>query len=141
MPGRWVRGILGRMTGPNGQGGRQPNARDDAPGSAAGERSAMVEHQLRRRGIADEAVLRAMLEVPRDAFVDEPQRPLAYADEALPIASGQTISQPYIVARMTELLGVNAGDRVLEIGTGSGYQAAILAAMGCVVTTIERHAG
>jgi protein-L-isoaspartate(D-aspartate) O-methyltransferase len=101
----------------------------------------MVEHQLRRRGIADEAVLRAMLEVPRDAFVDEPQRRLAYADEALPIASGQTISQPYIVARMTELLGVHAGDRVLEIGTGSGYQAAILAAMGCVVTTIERHAG
>ena len=68
------------------------------------------------------------------------QRRLAYADEALPIAAGQTISQPYIVARMTELLGVGPGDRVLEIGTGSGYQAAVLAAMGCRVVTIERHA-
>jgi protein-L-isoaspartate(D-aspartate) O-methyltransferase len=85
-------------------------------------------------------VLKAMLEVPRDAFVDPSQRSLAYADEALPIASGQTISQPYIVARMTELLGAGPGDRVLEIGTGSGYQAAVLAAIGCRVTTIERHA-
>jgi protein-L-isoaspartate(D-aspartate) O-methyltransferase len=79
-----------------------------------------------------------MATVPREAFVDPAQRPLAYADEALPIPAGQTISQPYIVARMTELLGVGPGDRVLEIGTGSGYQAAILAAMGCRLTTIER---
>ena len=99
----------------------------------------MVERQLRQRGIADERVLAAMAEVPRDAFVDPGQRGLAYADEALPIASGQTISQPWIVARMTELLGVGPGDRVLEVGTGSGYQAAVLAAMGCAVTTIERH--
>jgi protein-L-isoaspartate(D-aspartate) O-methyltransferase len=101
----------------------------------------MVERQLRARGVSDERVLAAMLAVPREAFLDEGQRPLAYADEALPIASGQTISQPYIVARMTELLGVAPGDRVLEIGTGSGYQAAVLAAMGCRVTTVERHAG
>ena len=100
----------------------------------------MVERQLRARGIADERVLAAMLSVPRDAFLDEGQRAVAYADEALPIASGQTISQPYIVARMTELLRVGPGERVLEIGTGSGYQAAVLAAMGCRVTTIERHA-
>jgi protein-L-isoaspartate(D-aspartate) O-methyltransferase len=100
----------------------------------------MVERQLRLRGIADERVLAAMATVPREAFIDPAQWPLAYADEALPIAAGQTISQPYIVARMTELLGLGAGDRVLEIGTGSGYQAAILAAIGCRVTTIERHA-
>jgi len=100
----------------------------------------MVEGQLRARGIADERVLEAMLAIPREAFLDEAQRRMAYADEALPIDAGQTISQPYIVARMTELLGVVPGDRVLEIGTGSGYQAAVLAAMGCRVVTIERHA-
>ena len=100
----------------------------------------MVERQLRGRSISDERVLAAMGAVPREAFLDPGQQPLAYADEALPIASGQTISQPYIVARMTELLGVGPGDRVLEVGTGSGYQAAVLAEMGCRVTTIERHA-
>ncbi len=100
----------------------------------------MVERQLRQRGIADARVLAAMAAVPREAFVDPGQRGLAYADEALPIAAGQTISQPWIVARMTELLGVGPGDRVLEVGTGSGYQAAVLAAIGCQVTTIERHA-
>ncbi len=100
----------------------------------------MVDRQLRARGIVDGRVLAAMAAVPREAFVDPTQLRLAYADEALPIAAGQTISQPYIVARMTELLGVGPGDRVLEIGTGSGYQAAVLAAMGCRVTTIERLA-
>jgi protein-L-isoaspartate(D-aspartate) O-methyltransferase len=98
----------------------------------------MVERQLRHRGIADERVLAAMASVPREVFVDPSHVALAYADEALPIASGQTISQPFIVARMTELIGVGPGDRVLEIGTGTGYQAAILAAMGCRVLTIER---
>ncbi|HEY8438546.1 MAG TPA: protein-L-isoaspartate(D-aspartate) O-methyltransferase [Candidatus Limnocylindrales bacterium] len=117
--------------------------RQDQPdgSSTASARGQMVERQLRTRGVSDERVLAAMLAVPREAFLDEGQRPLAYADEALPIASGQTISQPYIVARMTELLAVGPGDRVLEIGTGSGYQAAVLAAIGCRVTTIERHAG
>jgi len=132
MLGPRLRAILGRMTGWSGHDGPER--------SAADERDRMVERQLRHRGIADERVLAAMLAVPREAFVDRAQRALAYADEALPIPSGQTISQPYIVARMTELLGVGPGDRVLEIGTGSGYQAAILAEMGCRVTTIERHA-
>jgi protein-L-isoaspartate(D-aspartate) O-methyltransferase len=107
---------------------------------SAAARAAMVATQLRARGIADERVLRAMAQLPREIFVPPSEQSLAYADEALPIASGQTISQPYIVARMTELLAPRAGDRVLEIGTGSGYQAAILALLGCLVVSIERHA-
>src|SRR3954454_3796743 len=127
----WVRAILARMTERDEKRG---HAGDAGAASALRDRAAMVEHQLRRRGIEDGAVLEAMLRVPREAFLDPGQRPFAYADEAVPIPSGQTISQPFIVARMTELLGVRAGDRVLEIGTGSGYQAAVLAAMGCQVT-------
>jgi len=103
-------------------------------------RQAMVAEQLRTRGIANERVLQAMAAVPRDAFVPDEARWEAYADEALPIGAGQTISQPYMVARMTELLDVQSGDRILEIGTGSGYQAAILAWLGASVTTIERQA-
>lgn len=99
----------------------------------------MVERQLRARGIADEAVLAAILAVPREAFVPERLLDAAYEDEALPIESGQTISQPYIVGRMTELLHVGPGDSVLDIGTGSGYQAAVLAELGCRVVSIERH--
>jgi protein-L-isoaspartate(D-aspartate) O-methyltransferase len=110
------------------------------PVDPAAARAAMVARQLRARGIADERVLTAMSTVPREAFLDDRQRDYAYADEALPIESGQTISQPYVVARMTELLAPRPGDRILEIGTGSGYQAAILAAMGAHVTSIERHA-
>lgn len=100
----------------------------------------MVEGQLRRRGIREERVLAAMGAVPRELFVPPADRSQAYADAALPIDAGQSISQPYIVARMTELLGVRPGDRVLEIGTGSGYQAAILASLGARVVTLERHA-
>lgn len=103
-------------------------------------RAEMIEYQLRLRGISDPRVLQAMAEVPREEFVPEWARRYAYADEALPIAHGQTISQPYIVARMTELLAVRPGDRVLEIGTGSGYQAAILAHLGCSVVSYERQA-
>ena len=110
------------------------------PVDPAAARAAMVARQLRARGIADERVLTAMATVPREAFLDDRQRDCAYADEALPIDSGQTISQPYVVARMTELLAPQPGDRILEIGTGSGYQAAILASMGARVTSIERHA-
>ena len=103
-------------------------------------RARMVDDQLRARGIADERVLRAMGSVPRDVFVPDAGRGEAYADEAMPIGAGQTISQPYMVARMTELLDVQPGDRILEIGTGSGYQAAVLAWLGARVTTLERHA-
>jgi protein-L-isoaspartate(D-aspartate) O-methyltransferase len=100
----------------------------------------MAREQLERRGIRDRRVLDAMASVPRDRYVPGVPTSLAYDDRALPIDAGQTISQPYMVARMTELLQVEPGDRILEIGTGSGYQAAILAAVGADVTTIERHA-
>ena len=100
----------------------------------------MVEDQLRARGIADERVLAAMGAVPREAFVADRDQRDAYADSALPIGSGQTISQPLMVARMTELLEVQPGDRILEIGTGSGYQAAVLAWLGAAVTSLERQA-
>jgi len=104
----------------------------------AADRAAMVATQLRARGIHDERVLRAMAVVPREAFVSGGLGDLAYADEALPIDHGQTISQPLMVAIMTELLAPEPGERVLDIGTGSGYQAAVLAAMGCDVLGIER---
>jgi protein-L-isoaspartate(D-aspartate) O-methyltransferase len=103
------------------------------------DRRRMVQEQLRARGIRDERVLEAMAAVPRELFLDHDQRRRAYADEAVPIAAGQTISQPWVVARMTELLAPAAGERVLELGTGSGYQAAILAALGADVTSLERH--
>ena len=94
---------------------------------------------LRRRGIADQAVLRAMDEVPRELFVGSDSAGRAYADQALPISCGQTISQPYVVAYMTERLGVRPHDRVLEVGTGSGYQAAVLSRLAREVVTIERY--
>jgi protein-L-isoaspartate(D-aspartate) O-methyltransferase len=100
----------------------------------------MVSHQLRARGVTDARVLAAMGAIPRDVFVTESNRRDAYADEALPIEAGQTISQPFMVAKMTEDLEVRPGDRVLEIGTGSGYQAAILAWLGAKVTSLERQA-
>jgi protein-L-isoaspartate(D-aspartate) O-methyltransferase len=99
----------------------------------------MVADQLRSRGITNSGVLEAMAAVPRDAFVPDNARREAYADEALPIGAGQTISQPYMVAQMTELLDVHPEDRILEIGTGSGYQAAVLAWLGARVTTYERQ--
>jgi protein-L-isoaspartate(D-aspartate) O-methyltransferase len=94
---------------------------------------------LRRRGIADKAVLRAMDEVPRERFVDANFVESAYADQALPIDCGQTISQPYVVAYMTEQLGVQPHHRVLEIGTGSGYQTAVLSRLAREVVSIERY--
>jgi protein-L-isoaspartate(D-aspartate) O-methyltransferase len=98
----------------------------------------MVEHQLRRRGISDERVLAAMGRVPRELFVPESVRRLAYEDGALPIGYGQTISQPYIVAAICSLLGLDGDERVLDVGTGSGYQAAVLAELAAQVVTIER---
>lgn len=94
---------------------------------------------LRRRGISDQAVLRAMDAVPREHFVTADFTDSAYADQALPIACGQTISQPYVVAYMTEQLEVRPDHRVLEIGTGSGYQAAILSKLAREVVSIERY--
>ena len=100
-------------------------------------RNQMVEHQLRGRDIVDAQVLAAMAAVPRHRFVPPRHRAMAYADIPLPIGYGQTISQPYIVALMSQVLAVQPGERVLEIGTGSGYQAAVLAAMGARVFSIE----
>ena len=96
--------------------------------------------QLRRLGIHDARVLDAMAHVPREEFVRPEDRDVAYGDHALPIGEGQTISQPYIVARMTELLEPRLTDRVLEIGTGSGYQAAVLGQLAAEVVSVERHA-
>lgn len=99
----------------------------------------MIEKQLRRRGVRDARVLDAMARVPRHRFVPAEDRARAYGDHALPIAEGQTISQPYVVARMTELLAVQPDMNVLEVGTGSGYQTAILAVLGARVVSIERY--
>jgi protein-L-isoaspartate(D-aspartate) O-methyltransferase len=97
----------------------------------------MVDHQIRRRGVTDQDVLDAMERVPRHEFVPDEFESMAYADRPLPIGYGQTISQPYIVALMTELLALKKTDRVLEIGTGSGYQAAILSQIVAEVYTVE----
>jgi len=97
----------------------------------------MVDKQLKARDVRDDRVLKAMQRVPRHRFVPEVDVAGAYADRALPTEAGQTISQPYIVARMTELLSVSPGMKVLEVGTGSGYQAAVLAEMGARVVGIE----
>jgi protein-L-isoaspartate(D-aspartate) O-methyltransferase len=98
----------------------------------------MVERQLRQRGITDERVLQAMARVRRELFVPEGMRELAYEDGALPIGSGQTISQPFIVAAICSLLELRGDEHVLDVGTGSGYQAAVLAELAREVTTIER---
>lgn len=107
------------------------------PSDFAGERARMVKEQIVMRGIADERVLAAMRKVRREEFVPAELRRESYNDGPLPIGHGQTISQPYIVALMTEKLGLRANDRVLEVGTGSGYQAAILAELGAEVYSIE----
>ena len=108
-----------------------------APETETVARQRMIEDQLRRRGISDPKVLEAMETVPRHLFVGQGQRNLAYEDGPLPIGSGQTISQPYIVALMTELLEPQRADKVLEIGTGSGYQAAVLSRVTKEVYSIE----
>jgi protein-L-isoaspartate(D-aspartate) O-methyltransferase len=106
----------------------------------AGDREAMVERQLRRRGIGDERVLAAMAAVPRERFVPESERRRAYNDSALPIGHGQTISQPWIVAAICQALALSGDERVLEIGTGSGYSACVLAHLAAEVVTLERIA-
>jgi protein-L-isoaspartate(D-aspartate) O-methyltransferase len=101
-------------------------------------RRRMVDRQLRRRDIEDERVLKAMARVPREVFLPERLRGRAYEDAALPIAGGQTMSQPYMVAKMCELLSLDGDERVLDVGTGSGYHAAVLAELAPEVVTIER---
>src|ERR1700730_14947649 len=102
-------------------------------------RQQMVESQLRARGISDPRILEAMLKVPRNEFVPETLRDEAYDDHPLPIGDGQTISQPYVVALMLECLQVSPKDKVLEVGTGSGYATALLAELAAQVFSIERH--
>jgi protein-L-isoaspartate(D-aspartate) O-methyltransferase len=108
------------------------------PESSTEARVRMVDTQLRGRDIVDERVLAAMERVPRELFVPEEERARAYDDAALPIGHGQTISQPYMVARIAEVLGLKGEERVLDVGTGSGYQAAVLAELAEEVFTIER---
>jgi protein-L-isoaspartate(D-aspartate) O-methyltransferase len=105
---------------------------------AEAARQRMVSEQLVARGIADRRVLAAMAKVPRDRFVDAAQRQRAYEDAPLPIGAGQTISQPYMVARMLELLALTGSERVLEIGAGSGYQSALLGELAREVFAVER---
>jgi protein-L-isoaspartate(D-aspartate) O-methyltransferase len=112
-----------------------PSARGEDP--ALEKRLAMVRDQIEREGISDSRVLSAMREVPRHLFVPPEYRPMAYESRPLPIGEGQTISQPYVVAFMTEILRLKPGDRVLEVGTGSGYQAAIAAKLAGEVYTVE----
>jgi protein-L-isoaspartate(D-aspartate) O-methyltransferase len=102
-------------------------------------RQQMVEQQIRGRGISDARVLNTMLRVPRDQFVPEAERERAYEDHPLPIGDGQTISQPYVVALMLEALHLSSHDKVLEVGTGSGYATALLAELSGEVFSIERH--
>jgi protein-L-isoaspartate(D-aspartate) O-methyltransferase len=113
---------------------------DPAPGSPrfARERERMVEEQLIARGVTDARVIEVMRRLPRHLFVDEALRDRAYGDHPLPIGEGQTISQPFIVGRMTELLRLTGREKVLEVGTGCGYQAAVLAELAARVCTIER---
>jgi len=103
------------------------------------EREAMVDRQLRRRGISDQHILDAFLEVPREAFVSDEYAHSAYGDHPLPIEAGQTISQPYIVALMIEAAGIKSGDKVLEVGAGSGYAAAVISRIADRVIGIERQ--
>lgn len=115
---------------------RNPQLRVDA---SAAERRMMIETQIRKRGVSSAAVLKAMGAVPRHEFVPVQFRSEAYADKPLAIGEGQTISQPYMVAAMTEALELTGSERVLEIGTGSGYQAAVLSLLVSQVLTVESH--
>lgn len=119
-------------------GRREPGAVVTGEQRYGRERERMVAEQLVKRGIADPGVLEAMRSVPRHLFVDEALRDRAYGDHPLPIGEGQTISQPFMVARMTELLRVTGREKVLEVGTGSGYQAAVLSRVAARVCAIER---
>ncbi len=127
-------GLVGLLGAPS----RAPGQEDPHEAALFRERRlAMVRTQIAQQGIRDTATLRAMRAVPRHRFVPADLRDRAYGDHPLPIGHGQTISQPYIVAYMTEVVGARPGMKVLEVGTGSGYQAAVLAELGCEVYTVE----
>ncbi len=113
----------------------------DSPSQLETARRDMLSKQLKRRGITDRRVLEAMSRVPRERFVSQEYQSQAYSDRALPIDHDQTISQPYIVALMTQALSLTGAETVLEVGTGSGYQAAVLAELASRVISIERHRG
>jgi len=132
--GRWRRWLLGLLCA---HAAACPSPAAGAGGDEARQRHHMVERQLAGRGIDDARVLEAMRKVPRHRFVPDELAAQAYLDQPLPIGHGQTISQPYIVALMTQLARPKAGDRVLEVGTGSGYQAAVLAELAAEVYSIE----
>jgi protein-L-isoaspartate(D-aspartate) O-methyltransferase len=121
----------------NDQKASNPNVTSTSPDSEAERRARMVETQIVARGVRDARVLAAMKQVPRHLFVDAKDRAQAYEDHPLPIAGNQTISQPYIVALMTELADLTPGEKVLEIGTGSGYQSAVLSRLAKEVYSIE----
>ena len=123
--------LLGGCHDPLGPGGA------NRPSPEAAARARMVRQQIKARGVRDPRVLDAMASVPRHEFVPPDQAAYAYEDRPLPIGEGQTISQPFVVAKMSELARVARGDRVLEVGTGSGYQAAVLAELGAEVYTVE----
>lgn len=125
--------VIGACTQTSGSASAGPSDAEDR----AQERLHMVRKQIEARGVRDPRVLDAMRTVPRHRFMPESQRSAAYDDRPLPIGEGQTISQPYIVALMSELADLEPGDEVLEVGTGSGYQAAVLAEMGVKVYSIE----
>jgi protein-L-isoaspartate(D-aspartate) O-methyltransferase len=135
---RWMWGM--RFAGPS-EGFAAPvlHASVPTPTEFAAARELMVREQLAARGIRDERVLAACLAVPRERFAPAERAAQAYDDSALPIAAGQTISQPYMVATMSEALALRGDERVLEVGTGSGYQAAILSRLAARVYTVERH--
>jgi len=156
----WVAGGNGHLAGPGGGAGAatatEPNQPQPPPAAPPGAtvpstpapprsedpelisaRLRMVREQIESRGVRDPRVLEVMRRVPRHLFVPQSLGPYAYDDSPLPIGEGQTISQPYIVALMTELLRLKPGDKVLEVGTGSGYQAAVLAELGAVTYTVE----
>jgi len=129
--------VWNKTSAPEGRGFTSARARDSMEDEYESARERMVEFQIRNRGIQDARVLRAMSRIPRHLFLADELKAYAYADEPLPIGEGQTISQPYIVAYMTEVLKLLGNEKVLEIGTGSGYQTAVLAELARDVYTVE----
>jgi protein-L-isoaspartate(D-aspartate) O-methyltransferase len=134
----WFRGKAGADNSPGDRADKSSSAGAPAQDLYARQRAEMVDRQLRSRGIRSKVVLDAMGTVPRERFLPPGEEPRAYRDQALPLSRGQTVSQPYMVAIMTEALQLKPTDRVLEIGTGSGYQTAILSPLAAQIFSVER---